>query len=82
MPDYLSCRHTSRLISNRLERSLSLFERLCLRLHLLGCDPCCRFGRAVRWLHRSLPSAPSDAQLSAEARERIRHALEEAAKEE
>jgi hypothetical protein len=59
-----------------------LFERLCLRVHVLGCEPCCRFGRAVRWLHRTLPSAPSDAQLSAEACERIRQALEKATREE
>jgi hypothetical protein len=79
---YLTCRHTSHLISERLERSLSWFEWLCLRVHLLGCEPCCRFGRAVRWLHRALASAPSDEQLSAEARSRLRRALQEAAKAE
>jgi len=82
MIDHLSCRHTSRLISDRLERSLSLFERLCLGVHLLGCEPCCRLGRALRWLHRNLPSAPCEARLPASASERIRLALEEAAKEE
>jgi hypothetical protein len=81
MTEYLTCRHTSRLLSDRLERSLSWFEWLCLRVHLLGCEPCCRFGRAIRWLHRALADAPNDAQLSAEARERIRRALEEAARE-
>jgi hypothetical protein len=70
------------MLSDRLERSLSWFEWLCLGVHLLGCEPCCRFGRALRWLHRKLPSAPNDAQLPAEARERIRLALEEAAREE
>jgi hypothetical protein len=81
MTEYLTCRHTSRLLSDRLERSLSWFEWLCLRVHLLGCEPCCRFGRAIRWLHRVLADAPNDAQLPAEARERIRRALEEAARE-
>jgi hypothetical protein len=81
MTEYLTCRHNSRLLSDRLDRSLSWFEWLCLRLHLLGCEPCSRFGRAVRWLHRQLPAAPSDAQLPAEARERIHRALEEAARE-
>ncbi len=79
---YLTCRHTSRLISDRLERSLSWLEWLCLRVHLLGCEPCSRFGRAVRWLSRSLASAPSVEQLSTEARERLRIALEAAASEE
>jgi len=79
---YLTCRHASRLISDRLERPLSWFEWLCLWVHLLGCEPCHRFRRAVRWLNRTLASAPSDEQLSAEARERLRLALQEAAREE
>jgi hypothetical protein len=79
---YLTRRHTSRLISDQLERALSWLEWLCLRVHLLGCEPCSRFGRAVRWLNRGLASAPSDEQLSAEARERLHLALEAAAREE
>jgi hypothetical protein len=82
MMDYLTCRRTTRLISDRLERSLSWFERLCLRVHLLGCEPCCRFARAIRWLHQILSSAPSNERLPAQARERIRLALEQAAKDE
>ena len=76
-----TCRRATRLISDALDRSLSWFERLCLGLHLLGCAPCCRFVRAVCCIHRALPSAPSDEKLSAEARERIRLALEEASRE-
>jgi hypothetical protein len=79
MNNYLTCRHVTRLISGQLERSLSWFEWLCLRVHLLGCEPCCRFGRAVRWLHRILPAPPSNERLPAAARERIHLALEEAA---
>jgi hypothetical protein len=77
-----SCRHITRLISDRLERSLSWYESLCLGVHLLGCEPCCRFRRAVRWLHRALASAPADGELPPAARERIRLALEQAAREE
>jgi hypothetical protein len=51
-------------------------------VHLLGCEPCCRFRRAVRWLHDSLASAPENEHLSPEARERIREAVERAAREE
>lgn len=82
MTNYLICRHATRLISDRLDRTLSWFEWLCLRVHLLGCEPCCRFGRAVRWLHWTLPSAPGHERLPVEARERIRIALEQAAREE
>lgn len=82
MIHYLNCRHTARLLSDRLERSLSWFEWMCLAVHLLGCEPCCRFGRSVRWLHRTLASTPNNERLSADARERIRVALERAATEE
>jgi hypothetical protein len=82
MIEYFNCRHTARLLSDRLERSLSCFEWVCLGVHLLACEPCCRFGRAIGYLRRLLPQAPCDAQLSPEARERIRLALEQAAKEE
>ena len=78
----LSCRRMTRRISDSLERPLSAFERLGLGVHLLLCPPCARFRRAVRWLHQSLPAAPSDARLPADARTRIRQALEEAAGEE
>jgi Putative zinc-finger len=73
-----SCRHATRLISDQMDRPLRWFERLGLRVHLLGCEPCCRFRRAVRWLHRGLASAPADGALRPEARERIQLALERA----
>jgi len=77
----LSCRHATRLISDGLDRSLSLVECLCLGVHLLGCPPCQRFRRAARGLQRALASPSADVQLPAEARERIEHALERAARD-
>lgn len=77
----LSCRHATRLASDGLDRSLSLAERLGLAVHLLGCPPCLRFRRAARWLHRALASPPAEVRLPAEARERIRCALERAARD-
>jgi hypothetical protein len=82
MISYLSCRHTTRLQSDRLERSLSCFEWFCLGVHFLGCASCCRFGRVIRWLHRALPRAPLEVRLPAEARERIQCALDAAVREE
>jgi hypothetical protein len=74
----MNCRHATRLLSDGLERSLSLGERLGLGVHLLGCRPCRRFRQATRWLHRAL-AAPPDVALPDEARDRIRRALEHAA---
>ena len=76
-----SCRHATRLISDGLDRSLSLGECLCLGVHLLGCRPCQRFRRSARGLQQVLASPPADIQLPAEARERIRRALERAARD-
>jgi hypothetical protein len=81
MIKHLQCPYATRLLSDRLERSLSCVEGLCLRVHLLGCTPCRRFGRALRWLHHRLPASPHDERLPEQARERIRHALEQAIKE-
>ena len=75
----LSCHHTTRLISDRLDRSLSLRERLYLGLHLLLCPPCQRFHRATRWLHDVLAALRPDVRLPDDARDRIRQTLERAA---
>jgi hypothetical protein len=77
-----SCREATRLISADLDRLLFWSERLTLTLHLLLCPPCARFRQAVRWLHQILASPPSDVRLPAAARERIRRALERAARDE
>jgi hypothetical protein len=78
----LRCREATRLISDGLDRRLSPAERWRLRLHLLLCAPCCRFRRAARWLNRAVPLAPADVELPPDARERIRLALDQVAREE
>ncbi len=78
----ITCRQVSRLISDRQDRSLSWAERVSVGLHLLGCMPCRRFRRAVRWLHRAFAFPHIDAVLPLEARERMRLALKRAAREE
>jgi hypothetical protein len=77
----MNCRRATRRISDSLDRPLSIIQRLDLGLHLLICPPCARFRRAVRWLHQSLPAAPWGTMLPADARARIRQALEEASEE-
>jgi hypothetical protein len=76
-----TCRQATRWISDGLDRPLSWARRVRLALHLLACGSCRRFRRAVRWLHRLLASPPADVRLPAEARQRIRRALERAAGE-
>ncbi|WP_221763694.1 zf-HC2 domain-containing protein [Methyloradius palustris] len=43
----LSCKEASRLISQSLDRQLTVRERLSLRFHLLLCDMCTTFRRQL-----------------------------------
>lgn len=73
-----SCRVASRLASESLDRPLGLRERFALTMHLWLCANCARFERqirAMRTLLRVPDDASCDADLTPEARERIRKAL-------
>jgi hypothetical protein len=50
----LSCKEVSRMVSQGLDRRLSLFERLRLRLHLALCDGCTNFKKQMDFLRRAL----------------------------
>ena len=50
----LTCKESSRLISDALDRSLSPSERLALRLHLVLCRHCRRFRRNLHLLRTLL----------------------------
>jgi len=43
----IPCSHAHRLLSERVDRPLSLGERLRLRLHLAICDVCTRFSQQL-----------------------------------
>jgi len=49
----LSCRDASRLLSQSMERKLSLAEQAKLRLHLALCDACRNFGRQLKRLRQA-----------------------------
>jgi len=74
------CCEMAALMSESLERRLTLTEFLKLRLHLLVCAWCARYFAQIkflRWMMHQNPSptSPSVAPLSAEARDRITKAL-------
>jgi hypothetical protein len=77
------CRDMTALISQSQDRRLSRSERWALRLHVLYCRACRRFGRQIRLLRDTLQRlAEADnsletgtAGLSPEARNRIRDHL-------
>jgi hypothetical protein len=81
----LSCRETTRLASEALDRKLTFGEWMGMRMHLLMCPLCRRarqmmvFLRAVmrrRWMAlQTEPASRAGPALSPEARQRIRSAL-------
>ena len=48
----LTCKETARLVSEGLDRKLSLWQRMNLRLHLMMCGACSAYRRQVESLNR------------------------------
>ncbi|MDX2502963.1 MAG: zf-HC2 domain-containing protein [Gammaproteobacteria bacterium] len=79
----LTCKDTSRLISEGQERHLSLKEKISLRMHLWMCNNCRRFEQQIVAMRKIIQgewandAAIKNKQLSSEAQERIRQELKE-----
>ena len=58
MAFHLTCKEASRLISDGMDRRLSVPERIKLRLHVSICDVCTRFTSQVAFLRRALKAFP------------------------
>lgn len=77
----LSCKETTLLVSQGLDRKLSWSERLSVRLHLFVCEACARFKHQIEFLRAAVRRGAqqldeaSTQQLSSPARERIRAKL-------
>ncbi len=77
----LDCKHASRLVSQSMDRRLSLRERLGLRLHLLICDACTQFSKQMALLQqaarqwRSRIEDDTRVSLPDDARQRIAAAV-------
>ncbi|MDP2833447.1 MAG: zf-HC2 domain-containing protein [Pseudomonadota bacterium] len=80
----LTCKDASHLISERQERPLGFRERWGLRVHLWICANCRQFERQLDLMRKALSelgrrarTGVQGADLTPEARERIRKALAE-----
>ncbi len=77
-----NCRQAVRAQSDALERPPTLTTRLGLRLHLLMCKWCRRYGQQIRFLrtatheHGDEFTATVPQKLSSEARERMKQKLQ------
>src|SRR5258708_1181160 len=76
-----SCKQAARLQSEALDRTLSASERFGLRVHLLLCKWCRRYGRHLSFLRSAAhewdetQSAEAPQRLSPEAREGINQSI-------
>lgn len=75
----LTCKEAIRLVSEDLDRRLSIWSRLQLRLHVMMCDACTAYRRQLGALHRAIQlrlavvTRPSDPlRLSPATRDAIR----------
>jgi hypothetical protein len=77
------CREASRAQSEALDHALPPVKRIGLRLHLLLCKWCRRYGKQIRFLRAAAHEHPDELtkavpqKLSSDARERIKRRLQE-----
>jgi hypothetical protein len=73
----MDCKQASRLISQSLDRPLTLRERFALKLHLIICEYCKRFSRQMQTLRLAITKMVGAVEnndtieMSSEARKRI-----------
>lgn len=53
-----SCKEIHRLTSEGMDRPLSTIEKFRMRLHLMVCDACRRFGKQMALIRRAMRQAP------------------------
>lgn len=76
-----NCREASRLQSEATQHPLPCLPRMGLRLHLLLCGWCRRYGKQIRFLRDAAHTHPDDLTVPAsghlrpEVRERLKRAL-------
>lgn len=54
LPEKLTCKEASRIISSGLDRDLSVAQRAALRYHLVVCDACSQLKTQFEFLRKAL----------------------------
>lgn len=76
-----SCQVITAKVSESLDHRISLYDRLMIRLHILGCKFCARYRKQLLSMHRIVEeysqkfAETGEAELSADARQRIKEKL-------
>lgn len=55
-----TCREVHQLVSEGMDRQLTLAERVRMRLHLMVCDACTRFDGQMQLLRRAMQRLGGD----------------------
>lgn len=71
----LSCQSAAELISQQLDRPLSIREHISLKIHLLICTLCRRYARQINFVHDITLRIKSKTSLSDARRQRIKQHL-------
>lgn len=50
----MNCSEATRLLSESQERTLTLKERMALRLHLMMCSGCTNFGANLKFIRKAM----------------------------
>ena len=58
-----TCREVHRLVSEGMDRELSIVERTRMRLHLVVCGACTRFNAQMSLLRRAMREIPPPADV-------------------
>lgn len=72
----LSCKEAAKLISEGLDRDLSLWKRLLLRMHVAMCDGCSAYRRQIESLNTAVTDHYRDGQVAKDSHELPSDALE------
>jgi predicted anti-sigma-YlaC factor YlaD len=55
-----TCKEVHRLVSEQMDRDLSLLEKSRLRLHMLMCDACSNFSSQMKLIRSAMRQFPTD----------------------
>jgi hypothetical protein len=58
-----TCREVHRLVSEGMDRDLSLVERTRMRVHLMVCEACTRFNGQMNLLRMAMRKGPPEDPL-------------------
>jgi hypothetical protein len=73
-----NCKEAMRMQSDAMDRPLSLVQRIGLRIHLMLCVWCIRYGRQIAFMRKvtqNLEHEHHEAQLTTDARQRMQSAI-------